>query len=1214
MSDIDEESSKLFSQDSMQQDDDDEHQRLDNDDIWKVLQMFFQTHGLVSQQIGSYESFVENVIKFVRGHEGTFVVRVKPQYKEEERQEAYLEYLYQFQITRCFMGKKNIHVDKFEEEIFPMIARLRDLTYSRQLKIDLEVTMQQRNKRDGTIEEKSKQQFKGLPFFKLPIMVRSRFCSLQKDPKDAELIQLRIQNGECGFDQGGYFILRGSEKVIVAQERIANNVVLVFKSKIVNKPWVAEIRSQPDLFSNPNVFKVELRYIQNTPVIRCSVKQFNSTQGIPLFTLFRALGISSDQEILERIVYNLEDEFMGPMLEMLYGSLQEGGEYEDEELCLRWIGNKIKKAENQDPETLIQEAKKLINKNILPHIGVSTESRDRKAYFLGYIVHRLLNASLGKTDQDDRDHYGKKRLDMAGAMMMGVFKTSFEQFKQNSKKALEKYINGGRRGRGQQTKIENMRQPDDIKSFFDGEQISKDIDNALATGNWGRSKEGQVVKTGVAQTLKRETSLFATLSHLRRMNAPINPQMKLSKPRQLHNTHFGFICPAETPEGQKIGIVKNLSLMTTVSNDLQSKDKETLLKLIMVSQQNDFDFILLQGDFQAQDIPRMTKVLVDGNWIGFTRNPEQFIHEFKNLRSAEESYIPIEVSINFDYVNKEIRIYTDAGRCMRPLFIVQNNKLKLMKGVLNQINDWEELLKNKCVELLDVEEEEGSLIAMDIDIMMRGTQNFKRYTHCEIHPCMMFGVCASVIPFANHNQGPRNTLQSAMGKQAMGLNSTNFNIRFDTLVHILHYPQKPLASSRAVDFITVNEVPIGINCVTSIACFTGYNQEDSIIINQYAIDRGFFRSVFYRTYKESEDKDPDNFTETKITKPIGDNFAGKLFIKLDSDGIVPPGTKVDEEEPIIGKELIIDNIMLNTANGQKNTKECSLLTRRAERGVVDSVLISENQKGYKLVKVKVRSLRIPQIGDKFCSRHGQKGTCGMTYRQEDLPYTLVGISPDLTINPHCIPSRMTIGHLIECLSSKLASIKGQFNDATPFAQILVNDIANELHKVGWQKWGNEVMTNPYTGNMFSIPIFVGPTYYQRLRHLVDDKMYARSRGPVTGITRQPTHGRSRKGGLRFGEMERDCIISHGTAKFLKERTYDVSDAFRVHVCSKCGMFAVANLENQEFYCNLCKNQNNQNKIYQVQMPYAAKTLIQELISMNIAPRLKFDQSKMKHEI
>jgi len=412
-----------------------------------------------------------------------------------------------------------------------------------------------------------------------------------------------------------------------------------------------------------------------------------------------------------------------------------------------------------------------------------------------------------------------------------------------------------------------------------------------------------------------------------------------------------------------------------------------------------------------------------------------------------------------------------------------------------------------------------------------------------------------------------------------------------------------------MEHLHFRDLPSGQNVIAAIACYSGYNQEDSVMLNQSAVDRGLFRSVFYRSYHDEEKKQGALCTEefevpNRKTCMV---MRHGSYDKVEADGLVAPGTRVSGDDIIIGKTTPLppqdeDSGLPSAIQSKGQTKrDTSTALRSSETGIIDQVMLTNNQEGNRFTKIKVRSVRIPQIGDKFSSRHGQKGTCGITYRTEDMPFTIKGINPDLILNPHAIPSRMTIGQLIECLLGKLAAMLGDEGDATPFTDdVTVNRISEELHKCGYQHRGNEVLYNGQTGRKLEAQIFIGPTYYQRLKHMVDDKIHSRARGPVQILTRQPVEGRSRDGGLRFGEMERDCMISHGASQFLKERLFEQSDAYRVHVCDLCGLIAIANLKMKTFECRGCSNKT---QISQVHIPYACKLLFQELMSMQIAPRM-----------
>ncbi|KAJ2766469.1 DNA-dependent RNA polymerase II, partial [Coemansia nantahalensis] len=695
------------------------------------------------------------------------------------------------------------------------------------------------------------------------------------------------------------------------------------------------------------------------------------------------------------------------------------------------------------------------------------------------------------------------------------------------------------------------------------------------------------------------------------------------------NSIVSHNCPAETPEGQACGLVKNLALMAHVTVGVESSPIREFL--------NEWSLESL-AEVEARSVAGATKVFLNGDWVGIHRNPDELVECMLDARRKAD--ITFETSIVRDVRERELRIHTDSGRVCRPLLIVDSDlRLRLKKTHIDAIErydvseddayKWVDLLADGVIEYLDAEEEETAMICMtpqelaeshafkkagvqppdetDQASRVRSRRNFyiDTWTHCEIHPSMILGICASIVPFPDHNQSPRNTYQSAMGKQAMGIMLTNYQLRMDTLSNVLYYPQKPLATTRAMDYLKFRDLPAGQNAVVAIMCYGGYNQEDSVIMNQSSIDRGLFRSLYMRTYPDEEDKQGSKELGTfeKPTRETTLRFKShSTYEKLEADGFIAPGTRVTGDDIIIGKTTSIppDSLELGQRTKDHTKIDASKALRSTESGIVDQVIVTTNGEGHKFVKVRIRSTRIPQMGDKFASRHGQKGTIGITYRTEDMPFSAEGVVPDIIINPHAIPSRMTIGHLVECLLSKLSTLMGSEGDATPFTDVTVEAISRELLDRGYQPRGFEVMYNGHTGRKLAAQVFLGPTYYQRLKHMVDDKIHSRARGPQQILTRQPVEGRTRDGGLRFGEMERDVMIAHGAAQFLKERLFDVSDAYRVHVCDICGLMVVAQLKKSEFECAPCKNRT---RISQVRIPYACKLLFQELMSMNITPRL-----------
>lgn len=1022
---------------------------------------------------------------------------------------------------------------------------------------------------------------------KVPVMLKSKYCSIYGQSEQ----DLAENFGECPMDEGGYFIINGSEKVLIAQEKMSNNRVYIFEKKQPAKhSFIAECRSQMEAGSKPTstmYVKMLSKAAARGGVgasITCTIPYIRT--DIPIIIVFRALGFTADKEILEHIVYDFHD---SAMMELLRPSIEEAAPIQSQDVALDFIGKRGNTL-GFNREKRISYAKNVLQKELLPHVGVGEFCQTKKAYYFGYIIHRLLLCALGRRKEDDRDHYGNKRLDLAGPLLGGLFRMLFRKLTKDAQSHLQKCVDSGKEI--------------NLVAALKSRTITSGLKYSLATGNWG-AQGTQGVRAGVSQVLNRLT-FASTMSHLRRLNSPIGREGKLAKPRQLHNSHWGMICPAETPEGQACGLVKNLALMAKVSVGCPSA--------VVLEFLEEFNMESLE-EVQPSVIPLATRIFVNGNWVGIHRDPDLIVRTLRRLR--RDGDINSEVSIVWDMRLQELRLTCDAGRCMRPLFIVENQRLNIKKSHIIGLQDrdnvrvtWTSLCKNGCVEYVDLEEEETTMISMHIRDLTEARVNPKEaysttYTHCEIHPSMILGVCGSIIPFPDHNQSPRNTYQSAMGKQAMGIYVTNYNLRFDTLGYVLFYPQKPLVITKSMEYLHFRDLPAGQNVCVAIAIYTGYNQEDSLIMNQSSIDRGLFRSASYKTYRDEEKKQMGNAIREELECPSRESTLGMrmgTYDKLDRDGLVPPGTRVSGEDIIIGKTVAMpDNI---PGMSQRYTKrDLSTSMKGSDTGIVDQVLITTNDEGLRFVKMRIRSIRVPQIGDKFASRHGQKGTVGMTYTQEDMPFTAEGITPDIIVNPHAIPSRMTIGQLVECLMGKVAVFEGKEGDATPFTDVTVDNISSQLHRHGFQSRGYEVMYNGHTGRRLNAQIFMGPTYYQRLKHMVDDKIHSRGRGPVQILTRQPVEGRSRDGGLRFGEMERDCMISHGAANFLKERLFDQSDAYRVHVCEWCGLIAIANLKKGTYECRSCRNKTD---IVQVHLPYACKLLFQELMSMQIAPRMFFE--------
>jgi DNA-directed RNA polymerase II subunit RPB2 len=500
------------------------------------------------------------------------------------------------------------------------------------------------------------------------------------------------------------------------------------------------------------------------------------------------------------------------------------------------------------------------------------------------------------------------------------------------------------------------------------------------------------------------------------------------------------------------------------------------------------------------------------------------------------------------------------------------------------------------VEYIDPAEQEQAYIALWPSEVTANS----RHTHCEIHPSTIFGVIASCVPYPDHNQSPRNTYQCAMGKQAMGVYATNFQNRMDKTGYILAYPMRPLVDTRVMNMLRLNSVPSGEMLIVGIATYGGFNQEDSIMFNQGFIERGGAAATVYKTEKD-EDKKASGEEEVRCAadpaRTRGMKFAN--YGKLNHSGVVPENTLLHNKDVIIGKVIPIREARTDHHQVMK-FQDHSKVFRTREECYVDRNVQQTNADGYAFCKVRTRAFRQPEIGDKFSSRHGQKGTIGIILPEEDMPFNAEGIRPDILINPHAIPSRMTIGQLKETLLGKVLLDLGLFGDGTSFGSMGIEEIRAQLTKLGYESTGNEVLTNGMTGEQMETSIFVGPVFYQRLKHMVRDKEHSRGSGPMVTLTHQPAEGRSREGGLRFGEMERDCMVSHGASRFTKERVYDVSDKYQVHVCKECGMIAAHNDEAGIHHCRACDNRSSFSR---VEIPYACKLLFQELTTMSIAPRI-----------
>jgi DNA-directed RNA polymerase II subunit RPB2 len=1163
---------------------------------FNIIESYFkgqQLERFVRHQLESYNNFV--------GYQITKTIEMfNPVHIASEQDYDAVSKKYSLEIFITFENF-NIYRPQIHENngaiklMFPQEARLRNFTYSASTTIDINIKYIVRT---GPNLENTQIMYKTIPrvhIGKLPIMLKSNICVLNQYKHFDN-----SQTGECKFDAGGYFIINGSEKTVLGQERAAENRVYCFniEKNDTKYLWKAEIKSVPDFKCiSPKQISMFLCSKNNGFGLPIVLEIPRVKQPIPLFIVFRALGIITDKEICEKILLNIEDNNNKKLLDALQASVIEADKYLTQEECIKFItGFAMYTPINMDKETGVKKKHEftldILNNDLFPHC----HNMKQKIYFLGYMANKLLMAHFDIIKQDDRDSYLNKRIDGTGTLLNNLYRNYFNKVVKDMEKQIIREINTGSwRSKDDYENIINLT---NIYKIIKSTTIENGIKRALSTGDFG-IKNSNSNKVGVAQVYNR-LNYVSSLSHIRRISTPTDKSGKLIPQRKLNSTGWGFVCPAETPEGQSVGVVKNLSYMThmTIYSNSLPLYEYILPSIIKID----------DTELTSEFIYDKVKVFINGAWVGITLNPEELYLSLKEKKY--KGIINIYTSVVFDYKLKEIRVCNDSGRLTRPLLRVKNRNILINNSIITKLKNgeynWDNLLTSSkldeaVLEYIDPEEQSWSMIATKPKDLINKENALKRYTHCEIHPSTIFGVLASCIPFPEHNQSPRNTYQCAQGKQAMGVYVTNYENRMDKTAYILNYPMRPLVETRIMDLINLNKIPSGSQLIVAIMTHTGYNQEDSLLVNKGSIDRGMAIATIYHTEKD-EDKQKINGDEEIRCKPDPTKTKSlKMgnYNKVNSKGVIPENTLVENRDMIITKIIPIKE------NRNDHTKvikyeDQSKIYKTTEETYIDKNYIDRNGEGYNFAKVRLRTIRKPVIGDKFSSRHGQKGTVGNIIPEEDMPYTADGLRPDIIINPHAIPSRMTIGQLKETVLGKVLVELGLFGDGTAFGEFELKDICDLLLKAGYEAHGNELLYNGLTGEQVECSVFMGPVFYQRLKHMVNDKAHSRSIGPMVNLTRQPAEGRSRDGGLRFGEMERDCMVSHGAARFTRGRMYDASDKYQVYTCKKCGLIASYN---DKMHIHLCHTCGNRSDFAYVEIPYACKLLFQELNTMNIAPRL-----------
>ena len=1162
---------------------------------WTIINSYFDNKHLkqlVKHQLESYNYFINSQIKDTIDMFNPICITSEQFYNREHKVNT-LETVITF--DNLSIHRPQLHENNGATRLmFPHDARLRNFTYSSNMLVDLNIEYIIKEGEEYKSIRKINKKIPNIHIGKIPVMLKSDICILnQYNHLDSNI------TGECNMDPGGYFIINGSEKTCIAQERAAENQIYCFnvEKNSTKWTWCAEYKAVPDWkYISPKQLSIMISAKNNGFGNAIYLQIPRLKMPIPLFIIFRAYGIITDRDICEKILLDCECTHLSRMLYSLKASIVDANEYLTQESAIKYITSNVMYTPiTNDRENVTKKRQDFAMEVLMNDIFPNAYNEEQRIYMLGHMTNILLKTSFGWLTPTDRDNYINKRIDLTGILLNNLFRNYFNKLVKDMQKQIVKEINNGSwRSNEDYGNIINLT---NIYKIIKSTTIENGIKRALSTGDFG-IKQVNNNKVGVAQVLNRLTYI-ASISHLRRVNTPIDKSGKLIPPRRLHNSSWGFLCPAETPEGASIGIVKNLSYMTHVTTNSYSKPLYEYVKL----------YIKNLKDCSNKELFEHVKVFINGLWIGITETP---IDLYNDLKSKKHSgMINIYTSIIFNYAEKEIKICNSAGRLCRPLFVVKDNDIVLDNDIISKLKNktifWDDLLTDvklgkTVIEYIDSYEQNNSLIAMDLKRLRQDTGTYiYKYTHCEIHPSTIFGILAMCIPFPDHNQSPRNTYQSAMGKQAMGVYVTNYNNRMDKTAYVLSYPMRPLVETRFMNIIQLNEIPSGEMVVVAIMTHTGFNQEDSILFNKGSIDRGLFQATIFHTEKDEDKKllgDEEIRCRPDKSKTKGMKFAN--YNKINDRGVINENTFVEDKDVIISKILPIKENKNDYTKVIKYEDDSKIYKTNDEQTYIDKNLIDKNGDGYNFCKVKVRTLRKPVIGDKFSSRHGQKGTIGNIIPECDMPFTENGVKPDIIINPHAIPSRMTIAQLKETVLGKVLLYLGYFGDGTSFGDFEVKDICKMLQDIGFESNSNEILYNGMTGEQLESNIFIGPVFYQRLKHMVNDKQHSRSIGPMVNLTRQPAEGRSKDGGLRFGEMERDCMISHGASKFTKERVYDASDSFSVHICNKCGLIASYNDKLHIHMCRVCENRTD---FKYVEIPYACKLLFQELTTMNIAPRI-----------
>jgi DNA-directed RNA polymerase II subunit RPB2 len=1206
---------------------------------WNVIDKFFEDNPniLVKHHLASYNDFISNGIKRIFKEKNPIVFQ-KDQNPENNifnlRSEIYIGGK---TGDRIYYGKpvifdeENNGLEKRSHFMYPNEARLRNMTYSTTIHYDIDVEYIMRDSADNIV--RTTITLDKIFLGRFPIMLQSELCILNGlNPS------IRFNMGECRNDYGGYFIIDGKEKFIISQEKFADNMLYIREYKDEDELYshsadirtVSEDASKPERTMSVRIIAPGAKYSNGQIVVLIP----NVRKPMPLFIVMRALGVLSDKDIIEFCILDLEKN--KDMIDLFIPSIHDANKIFTQEIALKFIATFTK-------SKTVSHAHDILMNYFMPQIGELNYIN--KAYYLGYIVYKLLLVYTKVDKPTDRDNFKFKRVDSPGRLLYDLFKEYYSLQQSNIRLAMDREYNMNSSRYNTVDSFPSLIALNEIDVFKD--RVVESGFKRAFKGNWGSVEHNK--KIGVVQDVNR-LSYNSFISGLRKINLPMDSSSKSIKPRLLHGSQWGIIDPVDTPDGANCGLHKNMTLTCHITTGISGQPIIKWLRDVL-------EMKLLE-ECPRKYLFNSTKIFVNGAWVGVASDPRIIVSGVKIYRRY--GLISPFISVNWDIQTNEVFIFTDGGRLCRPLFYYDEvrseysfNSKQVFEMLESGNFNWHnvigctdtKIIKTyridsniiytprqlygvddigtvqsanipDIIEYIDTSEAESALITLSY------LARDKPYTHVEIHPSLMYGFMGNQIVYPENNPLPRNAFACGQAKQAVSLYSTNFFSRIDKMGVMLNYGQIPLVKSRYLKYINNEEHPCGENVIVAIMCYSGYNVEDSILFNEGSVKRGMFRTTYFNSYETREEitKGSDAIVESHIVNIENESNVvglkpGYEYDHLDVYGMIKENTELTDKVVLIGK------VKTSSIDPNKSIDE-SVFPKKGQLGFVDKTFITESEEGTRLAKVRIREERMPNIGDKFASRAGQKGTVGVLIREQDMPFTADGIRPDIIINPHAIPSRMTIGQLVETLTGKVCTLYGAFGDCTAFLNTGPKEkqFGRLLVKEGYHSSGTQILYNGMTGEQIQSDIYIGPTYYMRLKHMVKDKINYRARGPRTLLTRQTVQGRANDGGLRVGEMERDGIIAHGISHFLQESMMIRGDEYYMAICNKTGTIAIYNSMRNLFISPMADgpikftgnllNEMNIEKITRfgrsfsiVRVPYSFKLLLQELMTMNVTMRI-----------